>query len=181
MAYRGIGYLGLAAQPISIVTRSPFRLFWNAWQVLHQSGVGVGRLHFTPCSSACSTRAHPVPPVAPSMSRFMDSLLVFWAALLARTPRVSSHQFTKVWCDVVQEYYCALRNNPTRPYGRFGPRLNLSLNGNQAAQDADCYGFCPASGAELGQNRADVELHGVFRDVELRSHLLISLPKSNQT
>jgi hypothetical protein len=59
------------------------------------------------------------------------------------------------------------------------PRLNLSLNGNQAAQDTDCYGFCPASGAELGQNGANVELHGMFRDDELRSHLLISLPKSN--
>ena len=58
-------------------------------------------------------------------------------------------------------------------------RLNVSLNGNQPAQNADCYGFRPASGAELGENRADVELHGVFRDVELRSHLLISLPKSN--
>jgi len=60
-----------------------------------------------------------------------------------------------------------------------GPRLNLSLNGNQAAQDADRYGFCPASGAELGENGADMELHGVFRDVELRGHLLISVPKSN--
>ena len=55
------------------------------------------------------------------------------------------------------------------------------LNSNKAAQDADCYGFCPASGAELGENGADMELHGVFRDVELRSYLLISLPKSHQT
>ena len=59
--------------------------------------------------------------------------------------------------------------------------LSLSLNGNQAAQDADCYGFCPASGAELGENGADMELHGVFRNVEVRSYLLISLPKSHQT
>ena len=67
------------------------------------------------------------------------------------------------------------------PNGSSGPRLNLFLNGNQAAQDADCYGFCPASGAELGENGADMELHGVFRDVELCSYLLISLPKSHQT
>ena len=64
-----------------------------------------------------------------------------------------------------------MRNNPTCPYGSSGPRLNLSLNGNQAAKDADGYGFCPASGAELGENGADMELHGVFRDVELRSYL----------
>ena len=64
-----------------------------------------------------------------------------------------------------------------RPLSR--PRLNLPLNGNQAAEDADCYGFCPASGAELGENGADMELHGVFRDIELRSHLLISLPQSH--
>ena len=62
---------------------------------------------------------------------------------------------------------------------RSGTRLSLSLNGNQAAQDADGYGFGPASGAELGENGADMELHGVFRDVELRSYLLISLSKSN--
>jgi hypothetical protein len=49
-----------------------------------------------------------------------------------------------------------------RATGSSGQRLNLSLNGYQAAQDANCYGFCPASSAELGQNRADVELHGVF-------------------
>jgi hypothetical protein len=55
------------------------------------------------------------------------------------------------------------------PNGSSGPRLNVSINGNQAAQDANCYGFCPASGAKLGENGADVELHGVFRDVELRS------------
>ena len=62
-----------------------------------------------------------------------------------------------------------------------GPHLNLFLNGNQAAQDADCYGFCPGSGAELGENGADMELHGVFRHVELRSYLPISLPKSHPT
>jgi hypothetical protein len=67
------------------------------------------------------------------------------------------------------------------PNGGSGTRLSLSLNGNQAAQDADCYGFCPASGAQLGENGADMELHGVFRDVELCSYLLISLPKSHQT
>ena len=72
-----------------------------------------------PCSSACSTRARPVPPVAPNMSRFMESLLVFWAALLARTLRVSSHQFTKVWCGVVQEYYSALAKQSYVPLWQF--------------------------------------------------------------
>jgi hypothetical protein len=58
-------------------------------------------------------------------------------------------------------------------------RMEIVLNGDQAAQDADCYGFCPASGAELGENGTDMEFNGVFRDVEPSSHLLISVPKSN--
>jgi len=64
------------------------------------------------------------------------------------------------------------------PNGNSRRHLNLSLNGNQAAQDAGCHSFCPAAGTELGENGTHMELHSVFRDVELRSHLLISLPKS---
>jgi hypothetical protein len=61
-----------------------------------------------------------------------------------------------------------------------GPRLNLSLNGNQAAQDADCYGFCPASGAKLGQNGADVELHGVFRTLSCAATCLFPFPRATR-
>ncbi len=68
---------------------------------------------------------------------------------------------------------------PLVPEWRLWTAPNLSLNGNQAAQDADCYGLCPASGTELGENGADMELYGVFRDLKLRSYLLISLPKSH--
>src|SRR6266851_3696611 len=159
---------------------SPFAIRRFGCVVRTFEGTRAKAVTMCPCSSACSISARPVPPVAPSMSRFMDSTpRLFGWALLARTFRVSSHQFTKVLLRRRPRVLLRLRSKPTCPYGSSGPRLNVSLNGNQAAQDADGYGFCPASGAELSENGADVELHGVFRDVELRSHLLISLPKSN--
>src|SRR5260370_31176336 len=95
-----------------------------------------------PCSSACSTSARPVPPVAPSMSRFMDSTpRLFGRALLARTFRVSSHQFTKVWLRCRPRVLLGLAKQSYVPLWQFWTAPELILNGNQAAQDADGYGF----------------------------------------
>ena len=48
------------------------------------------------------------------------------------------------------------------------------LQQNQAPTNANCHSLGAASGVELSQDRGDVELYGVLRDLQAIGNLLIA-------